>query len=76
MIITIKDVEEHFDCSLASAAKITNILLKAVDVRMDIKKSADFNFAGTKYTLIRTKNDWCLIRYRLERSNNLDDLIR
>lgn len=37
MIILISDVEEHFNCSLISAAKTTWFLTRPSDVCMEIK---------------------------------------
>jgi len=45
MVIAIKDVAEHFDCDYVTATKITNILLKAKYVSMNIKDVVGFSFA-------------------------------
>ena len=45
MVILIDDIAEHFNCSTASAAKITQCLMKSHDVTMAAKGVVDFKFA-------------------------------
>lgn len=76
MVFTIQDVAEHFNCSLASAAKISNILTKASDVSIVVKDIVDFNFCGVKYSLIRSRGEWILIRSTVTRSIDLEGVLR
>lgn len=74
MIILISDVEEHFNCSTISAAKITRFLMKATDVNMNTKNIVDFKFCGIMYTLSKHDDDWIMVRSMSIRSSNLDDV--
>jgi hypothetical protein len=76
MVILISDVAEHFNCSTASAAKITQFLTKASNVHMVCKDVAIFSFCGVKYTLIRSENEWIMLRSTTARSTDLDDLLK
>ena len=76
MVILISDVAEHFNCSSASAAKITQLLMKSSDVYMTAKDIADFNFCGVKYSLIRSGDEWIMVHSTTARSTNLDDLLK
>ena len=75
MVILISDVEEHFNCSTISAAKITRLLMRSSDVCMKIKGVANFKFCGVTYTLTRQEGDWVMARLTVTRSSSLDDVL-
>lgn len=76
MVILISDVAEHFNCSSASAAKITQLLMRSSDVYMAVRGIVDFNFCNVKYSLIRSGDEWIMVHSTTARSNNLDDLLK
>lgn len=76
MVVLINDVAEHFNCSTASAAKITQLLKKSSDVYMGVKDVAIFTFCGVKHSLIKSENEWIMIHSTTARSTDLDDLLK
>ena len=75
MVILIGDIAEHFNCSTASATKITQYLMKSHDVTMAAKGVVDFKFAGVLYTLSRLEDEWVMVRSTVTRSTDLDDVL-
>lgn len=75
MLILINDVAEHFNCSIASAAKITQCLMKSHDATMAAEGVVDFKFAGVLYTLSRLDGEWVMVRSVVTRSTDLDDVL-
>lgn len=76
MVILISDVADHFNCDYSTATKITNVLLKANNVSMVAKGFAEFSFSGVRYSLVKSKHDWIMVRGVTTRSENIDDLLK
>lgn len=75
MVIVPEDVAHHFNCDLDSAAKITRILVSSTDVSMIVPDIVDFTFCGVSYSLVRTIDEWVMIRAVSTRSSNLEDVL-
>ena len=75
MNITIEDVANHFRCDTHSAFKIAKLLSSSTDTSMIVPDIADFTFAGVRYSLLRTQDEWVLVRSTTVRSANLEDII-
>ena len=75
MVILISDVAEHFNCSTTSSAKITKILNKSCDVNMILKGVIEFKFCGVRYSLIKSEDEWIMVRSTIIKGNNLDDVL-
>lgn len=76
MAILINDVAEHFNCSSALAAKITQLLMKSSQVHMTVKNTVDFKFCDVNYSLIRSTDEWIMLHSTITRSTDLDDLLK
>lgn len=75
MIITINDVANNFSCDHTTAAKITKLLLNASNASMAAKDTADFDFAGVHYSLMKHKDTWYMIRSTAACSKNINDVL-
>ena len=75
MIVVVQDVAEHFNCNGLTAAKITRFLMRCSDIHMDTEKEIDFSFCGVRYCLIKTLNDWLMIRSVTKSSEDIDEVL-
>ena len=75
MIICISDVAENFKCDNLTATKITSLLLKSSNVSL-FERTAEFSFAGVRYSLYKLPHEWMMVRSTITMGETIDDLLK